>query len=399
MSQPFGESIRWPKNLNPLTNVKGMRTTFLSVVLWTASMHAGSLAVSQQPAVQTAAAPADAPEPWPAPEAMAERRVSAEQRPLFASKEPVSFTLMADFGAVQRDRNPESTKLFPATLVVAHADGSEASIPMQIRTRGHSRRKPDFCTFAPLRLQFETNPVGTVFEGQRALKLGTHCRDLGDYEQYVLREYAVYEMFNVLTHRSFRARLGKARYVDARSKREVASRMSLFLEDDDDVARRLEGRASDQLKVSFRRTHSDTLTLMTLFEYMIGNTDMSILALHNVRLVRTPDETFYPIPYDFDYSGVVNARYAVPDPRLHISSVRDRVYRGPCRTHEQFEATFAHLRTSREKLFAVYDQVPGLKTGYIRQAKSYLEQFFRTIDEPGRVKRAFIDGCDGRAGM
>jgi hypothetical protein len=378
-----------------------MRTTFAVFVLWAASMPAGSLAVSQPPRAQTAAdVAADIAEPWPAPEVLAERQAAAEQRPLFASKEPLAFTLIADFGAVQRDRNPESTKMFPATLVVARADGTDALIPVQLRTRGHSRRKPESCTFAPLRLEFEADPVGTVFEGQRGgLKLGTHCRDLGDYEQYVLREYAVYEMLNILTHRSFRARLGKAQYVDARSKRQVASRMSLFIEDDDDVARRLGGRAIDQLRVSFRRTHSDTLTLMTLFEYMIGNTDMSILALHNVRLVRTPDELWYPIPYDFDYSGVVNARYAVPDPRLHISSVRDRVYRGPCRTHEQFEPTFAHMRTARPRLFAVYDQIPALKSGYIRQAKSYLEQFFRTIDEPARVKRAFIDGCDGRAGM
>lgn len=357
---------------------------------------AGSAGAEQSPPI-TASKPDT--EPWPDAEVLAERRRAAENRPLFATSEPLVFTLLADFRAVQRDRSPESTETYPATLVVARADGTEASIPLRIRTRGHSRRKPDFCTFAPLRLEFESNPVGTVFEGQRNLKLGTHCRDLGDYEQYVLREYSVYKIFNVLTPRSFRARLGYARYADAKSKKTVAARTALFLEDDDDVARRLEGRATDQLRVSFRRSHDETVTLMTLFEYMIGNTDMSIMGLHNVRLVRTPPDVLHPIPYDFDYSGLVNTRYGVPDPRLRLTSVRNRLYRGPCRTAEEFEPLFVQFRDARPQVMAVYDSVPGIKPGYVRQAREYLDEFYRTIERPASVKRAFIDGCNARAGM
>jgi hypothetical protein len=270
---------------------------------------------------------------------------------------------------------------------------------MRIRTRGHSRRKPTSCTFAPLRLEFESNPVGTVFEGQRALKLGTHCRDLGDYEQYVFREYAVYKIFNVLTPRSFRARLAQARYVNARNKKVVAERAALFLEDDDDVARRMEGRAVEQRGVSFRRADSETVDLMMVFEYMIGNTDMSMLALHNIRLVRAATGTVYPVPYDFDYSGLVNTRYSVPDPRLGLNSVRSRLYRGPCRSAEEFEPLFARLRAARGEVMAVYDSIPDLKPAYVRQAREYLDQFYKTLDRPSSVKRAFIDDCDDRSGM
>jgi hypothetical protein len=372
-----------------------------ALLLATLGVSAGAeQAAPPAPPQAAPTAPAQAEtEPWPDPEVLAERKRAAEGRPLFAASEPLAFTLLADFGAVQRDRNPVSTKTYPATLVVLRQDGSEASIPMRIRTRGHSRRKPDFCTFAPLRLEFESNPIGTVFEGHKNLKLGTHCRDLGDYEQYVLREYAVYRMFNVLTPRSFRARLGAARYVDARSKRTVAARNALFIEDDDDVARRLEGRATDQLRVSFRRSDLPTTTLMMLFEYMIGNTDASMLALHNVRLVRTGAGTLFAIPYDFDYSGVVDARYAIPDPRLKLSSVRQRVYRGPCRTAEEFEEFFARFRAARPEIMAVYDSVANLKAGYVRAAREYLDEFYRTIDRPSSIKREFIDGCDGRSGM
>jgi hypothetical protein len=62
------------------------------------------------------------------------------------------------------------------------------------------------------------------------LKLGTHCRDQGDYPQYVVREYPVYRMFNVLTPRSFRARLADVKYVDAASRKTIETRTGLFLE-------------------------------------------------------------------------------------------------------------------------------------------------------------------------
>jgi hypothetical protein len=349
---------------------------------------------------QAPAVPASKPaEPWPDAATLAARRQTAERRPLFAATDTLSFTLTADFKAVQRDRNPESTRTYPATLSIPRPDGSLQDIPLRIRTRGHSRRLPSTCTFAPLRLEFESNPVGTVFEGQRGLKLGTHCRDVDEYEQYVYREYLVYRIFNLVTPRSFRARLASASYVEAATKKTVAARAGLFLEDDDDVARRLEGRIDDAQKITFRSVDADTITLLTVVAYMIGNTDMSMFRQHNIRLVRVPTGVLYPVPYDFDYSGLVHARYAVPDKQFGLATVRDRLYRGPCRTGTDLERFFARLREVKAEVLALYDTVPPLEEKYRRDARQYLEQFYRTIDRPNEVKRAFLDNCGNRAGM
>jgi hypothetical protein len=367
----------------------------LLIVLLCGTLLGGPGAAAQQPA-------ASAPKPppaWPSDETIAARRQAAESRPLFTATEPVQFTLLADFRSVQRDRNPESTRTYPATLLVAGADGTEKSIPLHVRTRGHSRRLSTTCAFAPLRLEFDSNPVGTVFEGQRALKLGTHCRDVDEYAQYIVREYVIYRIFNLLTPRSFRARLADATYVDAVTKKPLTARPGLFLEDDDDVARRLEGRIEDLEKITFRSVDADTVTLLTLVHYMIGNTDMSMYRLHNIRLVRHRQGTLFPVPYDFDYSGVVNARYAVPDKQFGIASVRERLYRGPCRTAAELEPFLARLREIRNDVMSLYDSVPGLDDRYRRDAKSYIDQFYRMIDRPNDVKRAFIDNCANRAGM
>ena len=151
------------------------------------------------------------------------------------------------------------------------------------------------------------------------------------------REYLIYRMFNLLTPRSFRARLVEAKYIDTVSKTTVAEDLAILIEDDDDVADRLEGRITTQENIIFARVDPDALNLMMLFQYMIGNTDFSILVQHNIRLVQTQEGRRYAVPYDFDYSGLVDAGYAVPGKNLPITSVRDRLYRGPCRTPAEWQ--------------------------------------------------------------
>lgn len=322
-----------------------------------------------------------------------QRTRQAMQRALFSSDESIPITLIADFKAVNRDRNPESTKVFPATIVAPSLNGGEDRIAVNIRTRGHSRRAASTCTFAPLRIEFTGKIDGTVFEGHKSLKLGTHCRDVDSYEQYVYREYAAYKIFNRITTRSFRARLATATYVDASNNKPMTTRAGLFLEDDDDVARRLDGETSELQDLSFGHVDGESMVLLSLFEYMIGNTDMSLAKLHNIILVRASNGTVYPVPYDFDYSGLVNARYAVPAKALNLPTVRERLYRGPCMTEENIAPYLTRMRSLRDGVMALYDQIPGLDPGYRKDARGYLDQFFRIIDKPGDARRAFVDSC------
>ena len=142
----------------------------------------------------------------------------------------------------------------------------------------------------------------------------------------------------------------------------------------------------------FKDVDSRKLTLDMVFEYMIGNTDFSMYMLHNIRLVRTPSRVVYTVPYDFDLSGLVNTSYAIPDRAFLIKTVRDRVYRGPCRPPEEVDPVLDLFRAHKAEILALYDSLPELDSNYRREAKNYLEQFFRTLDRKGEVKSTFIDG-------
>jgi hypothetical protein len=355
---------------------------------------AGAHLEAQAPAAAPKRSLARLAAPWPDADTLRERQVEAESRRLFESDDVLEITLAADFGALNKERNPESTKEFPGVLTIAGEQGEAVATPVMLRTRGHLRLNPRTCAFVPIRVDFPKKVVkGTVFDGQNALKLVTHCQNAEAYEQHVLREYLAYRIFNLLTPFSFRARLVKATYIDQASDKTITTRQAMFIEDEDDVARRAEGRLAELPRVLFSNLDQDSLNLVMLFAYMVGNTDFSIYTLHNVRLVMTPTRTLYPVPYDFDLSGLVHPPYAIPDRRLGISDVRDRLYRGPCRAPDEFEKPLALFREKRDQVMRLVDSVPGMTQASRQDVRRYLQDFYSSIDRPASVKRTLVDGC------
>ena len=340
-----------------------------------------------------ASAPATKPPapvtPWPDDAVLLARKTEALNRRLFQDGPPLEFTLTSDFGALNAQRTPNNAKQFPGVLAVDGAD-----VPVTLASRGHLRLKSSTCDFVPIKVTFAAGKAaGTAFDGQTTLKLGTHCRDDRDFDQYVMREYLAYRLANLVTPLSFRARLARGTYVDARSKKKLSTHSALFLEHENDVARRLGGRDVRVPHMSFAQLDRPALTTMMLLEYMLGNTDYSIWALHNVVIVQDKARKFYPVPYDFDLSGMVNTPYAAPDPRLSLKSVTDRLYRGPCRTVEEFNAAAEPFRARQGDMLAAIDAVGELGAGHRREMKDYLEGFFRRIATPDSIRRTFVDGC------
>jgi hypothetical protein len=320
----------------------------------------------------------------------------AESLVLFKSTDPVSFTLVADYKTVMKDRDTLSTKQYPGTLILRDSAGAEKKVPVLLRPRGHFRRASRNCDFMPLRLDFEKKDVkGTVFEGQDKFKLGTHCRASPEYEQYVLREYLAYKVHNLVSDRSFRARLAKVTYNDSVTGKTIGEHNALVFENEDDVARRMEGQVAELRGALFDDVDASQMDQVSVFEYFIGNTDWSLYALHNIRIVRRLDGTLLPLAYDLDFSGLVNTRYATPAEQLQLRTVKDRLYRGPCRPIASFDAALAVYRQKQADILAVYD-FPGLDAGYARDAKAFLGDFFKMLQKPRDVKATFVDSCTGK---
>jgi hypothetical protein len=328
--------------------------------------------------------------------------LEAEQRPLFGARDPLPFTLIANFGAIGKNRDSTNTQRHAGTLVVRDSSGAERQIPVQLQTRGHFRLKRSTCSFVNLLVRFPGKKKalkGTAFEGQESLKLGAHCQDDARYERLLRREHLAYRILNTVTPRSFRTRLSTGTYVDSASGRRLTTRLAMWIEHEDDVARRQGAKLRRFERAIFEDMHGETLDQMAIFEYLIGNTDWSIYALHNVRLVVTDSSVVHPVPYDFDFSGLVNAPYASPPPQLQIRSVRDRLYRGPCRTMDQLAPSIARFAAREREIAALLDEPPALEGAEARDAREFLGGFFAMLRDPSDVKQALIDPCVKKPGV
>jgi len=212
----------------------------ITVFVWVAAGR--PVASQEKPAPQPAAAKKNPllklVEPWPTPEKMKERKANAEALALFASLDPLEVTLVGDFKTINKDHNPESKQRYPGTLKV----GAE-ELPVRFGARGHVRRMARTCDYVPLKVEFDKPAPTSVFARQEGLKLVVQCAGGGDYEQFIYREYLAYRIYNtLLPHQAFRARLAKVSYVDRVSGKPSGTRVGMFLEDEGDVAKRMEGR-------------------------------------------------------------------------------------------------------------------------------------------------------------
>jgi hypothetical protein len=312
--------------------------------------------------------------------------------PLFASSEPLAIQLTADFKSIFKDRDTTEQKWFPASFAWS-AGKDSGRMNVELTTRGHYRLKAGTCSFAPLRVRFNKEArQGTLFDKQGTIKLGVHCKNENKrYEQLVYQEYLVYRAFNAVTDSSFRVRFATATYVDSVAGTTIQE-PSFFIEDASDLGDRM-GMVDFQSGASFEDVDTATASLMSVFFYMVGNTDWSLPYLHNVRLFMV-NGGFFPVPYDFDWSGVVDAPYARPDYRLGTRTVRERVWRGPCYPGEVLEKAIQRISSAKDTIYARYRGQEGLDPKLLKESLEYYDEFFKMTADRRSWEREFRGNCN-----
>jgi hypothetical protein len=310
----------------------------------------------------------------------------------FDSEEPLSVTLALNIKRIRGDKMDEAP--WRAATLTYMSDGKPVEIPIKARTRGIWRLNN--CEFPPLRLDLPGKAIkGTIFEGLNKPKLVNYCKNNDRFEQYVLQEFQLYRAYNVLTPASHRARLMRVTYTDSATGKPLTTRYAIMLEEPDMMASRLEGVIMQHQGARKEDLEPASTALAGLFEYFIANTDFSVAFLHNFELVGKPDGTVYPIPFDFDFAGAVNAEYATVDPKLSVRNVRDRLFRGFCAPQEQYDKTFELFKSKRDAIYGLYNDNLGklLDKRVVSETLKFYDEFYQTIGDPRLAKRRIIDAC------
>ena len=311
---------------------------------------------------------------------------------LFESDELFELTLRADLKTVFKDVG-DDPQYHKATL---HYQEGQATfdIPIKIKTRGNSRKSLLHCQYPPLFLNFNksANPKSSIFRDQDKTKLVVPCR--GD--QYVINEYLVYKLYNLITPMSFKARLVKVIYQDTVKNKSSDPYFGILLEEEKQMAKRNDLNSIEIHKLNPKKTNREVFLKMAVFQYLIGNTDWSVQYQQNIKLI-TIDSASIPstVPYDFDNAGIVKAPYAKPALELQLSSTQQRRYRGYCmKNMEEFTAIFDLFNNLKDEFYSIYQEFPLLSSSYQKQTIKFLDQFYETINDPKKAKKAFLYPCD-----
>lgn len=335
----------------------------------------------------------------PATPAQSEENVAGTQ-PLFATHDLMSVRIEAPITTLMKQQPDE--EYLDGTFTYVDKSGQEVTLDLKLQTRGRFRRKKDTCNFSPIRLNFRKGQVeGTEFANQDKLKLVTHCQTRkSKFEQLLLREYLAYRILQTLTHMSFGARLMQITYVDTERDGDSITKYGFVIEDEDLLADRLGLVAYEERGIKEAELQPEQTSLVAVYEYLIGNTDFSLIlgpvdssCCHNVVLFGQGGAPYTPIPYDFDFSGIVDAPYADPNPMFKLRSVKDRRYRGRCPHNDLLDDTFAYFVEKEAEIRGLIAELEGLDDGNRKKVEKYLDSFFKDITTPKAKDRKFTSKC------
>lgn len=315
------------------------------------------------------------------------------QNDLFGSEEILDLTLRGDTRALFNDRSDNAPY---QQMKIVYVDENDRTIltPLKVKTRGNFRRDKANCFYPPLLLNFspKKTPENTLFSNQDKLKLVTPCRD----QKYIVHEYLVYKLYNLITPNSFRARLVRVVYTDTNKGKDTDPLYGIILEDEDQMAERNHSEIVKRLYVRPQKTNREFFLKMAVFEYLIANTDWSVQYRHNVKLLHEDSSiSLFTVPYDFDHAGIVRSPYAKPPEALKMRSVQERRYRGYCiEDMAEFDPIFALFNALKDDIYRVYTDCNLLDDRYVKNTTKFLDDFYKTINNPKASAKAFSYPCD-----
>lgn len=305
--------------------------------------------------------------------------------------DPLVVTLETDMKLLKKDRGDEQWQ--PAVFKILVGDSIAETIQVQVAARGNMRKKT--CHFPPVKIRFsaetsENDSIAHISD----LKLVTSCKNTNLDEEWVRKECLTYQLYNIVTDKSFRVKPAQIRFANAGKKSSALNSFSFFIESEREMAARLNARPLKPKVVSTQSLDPETYDRMALFEFMIGNTDWGVRNRHNIKVFyQQPDGPIFPVAYDFDYAALVGTDYALPSPQIPINSVQERFYMGQCRSTDEYKAAINHYIANREAILQHCENFPDLSKSAKRAATGYLEGFFDILRNPGRVKTEIEDNC------
>ncbi len=216
-----------------------------------------------------------------------------------------------------------------------------------------------------------------------------------------MQEYAAYRIINIISDICYRVRLLHITYrdTDERRKDDLIERHRFLMESQSELAAGVGGQPVDVTGISLRSLDDDDAAAVYIFQYLIGNTDWSMVmadeddvCCHNGDILDVDSKRYY-VPYDFDLVGLVNSKYAYPDPSLPIRKVTQRYYLGFCTSRDTLQRALGVIKSHKEEILGVSSDIPGLPDKDRKRSIDFLNHFFTRADDEEKMLKSFERRC------
>jgi hypothetical protein len=312
----------------------------------------------------------------------------------FNSEELLQMTLSFDIREFLKTK--DKPEYYKATLTIRIDENDSITQPIKIKARGAMRR--NYCSFPPIMLKFDNKDPDAerIIQDRGKLKLVTHCDPGKMFENYVIREYLAYKMYNLVTPYSFKTRLVRINYVDTNPSGKSYTRYGFLIEDPDDMSARNNSVITRLWNLNQKNMISQEMARVALFNYMIGNTDWSVTSQHNVKVLKSigvPSEKAIPVVYDFDYSGLVNTIYAIPVEGAPAESVVERYYTGMCFQEKELYPVIEEFGALKDQILGTISDFEYLSDKDKKWPEHYINDFYKMYNHPKDIVYQISQTC------
>jgi hypothetical protein len=294
----------------------------------------------------------------------------------FDREEPLHLVLKFDLKTIQRTKRDEP--YLDAMLYCNISDSCRVPYEVEIRTRGIFRKS--YCYLPPFWLKIENASIESpALDGVEKIKIVTHCMRRDFYQDYLLKEYLAYKIYNIISPYSFRVRLLRITYIDTGRDNKTFEGWAFAIEPTEMLAERMNMTFIENDALAMRQMNRSVMNRLAMFSYMIGNTDYSITGTHNVKIYVTNNPgtaNYIPVPYDFDFTGIVNTLYAAPAANTRIRKVTERYYTGPCRSEEEYREVISEFMDHSHAIHELLQSFPYMDLDRKIEMLRFVEEFF-----------------------
>jgi len=282
-----------------------------------------------------------------------------------------------------------------AKIAYNNAEGTRLEKNVRIRSRGNVRKIK--CYLPPIRIDFNDEDYEIdLFNDFGKVKLVSKCELSSNDEQWLIKEYLSYKIYEILTEVSFKTYFLKINFIDSKEKKKPFTSYSFILEDIDELAERnneIEVENNGLLLVHLDRPVTN---IFAMYQYLISNTDWHIPNLHNVKLIKSMDPKEpapKPVPYDLDYCGLVNTNYSVVRESLPLESVTERYWMGNCLLDSEYDEITNLFLEKKDDIIKIWEDCEFLQKFHKTSSINYINQFYQLIEKGKQSKNTIMPNC------